>query len=144
MTANAHLISACCAMVILTFVVALKLLYVRVCELRDRRLHPQAVSTSAQMTQLQNIQASDNYRNLFEAPVLFYTLACVSLSVDFTPNWMVFGCWSFVLIRCIHSFIHCTYNNVLQRFIAFSTSYVILVSLWGAFTISWVMYDLPK
>ena len=57
-------------MVLLTFFVGLRLFAVRVREMREQRIHPQTASTSLQMaSQLQNVQAADNFKNLFEVPV---------------------------------------------------------------------------
>jgi hypothetical protein len=50
------------------------------------------------------VQASDNFRNLFEVPVLFY----------------------------VHSFIHLTYNRVMHRFAVYVLSTVVLLVLWAA------------
>ena len=87
MTANAiQLIAASLGMVILTFLVGARLLYTRVQEMRQKRIHPQAAATSVQMSaRLENVQAADNFRNLFEVPVLFYALVAVALATNHTP-----------------------------------------------------------
>ena len=65
------LVAAAFALVLLTFGVALRMLFVRTQEMREKRVHPQAAATSLAMAaKLQNVQAADNFRNLFEAPVL--------------------------------------------------------------------------
>jgi len=43
------LVLSACALVVLTLVVGLRLLYVRSREMREKRVHPQAASTSLQM-----------------------------------------------------------------------------------------------
>ena len=44
----------------------------RVAEMRRERIHPQAVALSAQMAERPgDTRAADNFRNLFELPVLF-------------------------------------------------------------------------
>ena len=69
MTTTVQLAVACFALVLLTFAVGVRLLYVRTMEMRAKRIHPQAASTSIQMAaKLQNVQAADNFRNLFETP----------------------------------------------------------------------------
>jgi len=124
------------ALVILTLVVGLRLLYVRSREMRAKRVHPQAAATSLQMAaKLQDVQAADNFRNLFETPVLFYALVAVSIGSRFTPDWLVVGAWVYVALRFAHSFIHCTYNRVMQRFAAFGAGFLLLVGLWAAFVI---------
>ena len=62
------------AMVVLTMGVAGLMLKRRVAGLKAGRIHPQKVALSAQIAELlTDTRASDNFRNLFETPVLFYT-----------------------------------------------------------------------
>jgi hypothetical protein len=59
---------------------------------------------------------SDNLKNLFEIPVLFYALALylfVSKQVD-APY--LDAAWVFVAFRALHSAVHCTFNLVILRF----------------------------
>lgn len=134
MTANAtQLVAAALALVILTSVVGARLLFTRVQEMRNKRIHPQAAATSVQMAaRLENVQAADNFRNLFEVPVLFYALVAVALAAHHTPTWLVFGAWLYVLLRVVHSVIHCTYNKVMHRLSAFLAGFALLVALWVA------------
>jgi len=82
---------------------------------------------------MQRVQASDNFRNLFEVPVLFYALCAVLASAQHVSSFFVIGAWVYVALRCIHSFIHLTYNRVMHRFAVYVLSTVILFILWGAF-----------
>jgi hypothetical protein len=108
-------------------------------EMRAKRIHPQAASTSIQMAaKLQNVQAADNFRNLFETPVLFYSLAAVAIASDYAPAWLAAGAWLYVVLRAAHSFIHCTYNRVMHRFAAFGSGFLLLVGLWVAFIVGLV------
>lgn len=138
MPANtSQLIGAMLALVVLTLIVAARLLFTRVQESRQKRIHPQAIATSVKMAaRLENVQAADNFRNLFEVPVLFYALVATALATQQTPGWLVVGAWAFVALRVVHSFIHCTYNKVMHRLAAFLTSFVLLVALWVAFFLS--------
>jgi hypothetical protein len=105
--------------------------------MRAKRLHPQKIATSAQLAgRLDDIQASDNFRNLFEVPVLFYALVAIAIGTDHTPDWLAVGAWLFVALRVIHSLIHCTYNNVMHRLAAFLASFGLLVALWIAFVVT--------
>lgn len=129
-----HLVAACGAMVLLVSIVGLRLLAVRAGEMRAKRIHPQAASTSLQLAaRLERVQAADNFKNLFEVPVLFYTLVAVALALGQVPGWLVVGSWCFVLLRYVHSAIHCSYNRVLHRFLAFGLGLVLLAGLWAAF-----------
>jgi hypothetical protein len=138
MPANtSQLIGALLALVILTFIVGARLLFTRVQEMRQKRIHPQAASTSIKMAaRLENVQAADNFRNLFEVPVLFYALGAVALATHQTPSWLVVGAWTFVALRVVHSFIHCTYNMVMHRLAVFLASFGLLVALWVLFFLS--------
>ena len=72
-----ELIAACLAMVLLGFAVGGAMLFTRVREMRSKRIHPQAVANSVTMAaRLDNVQIADNFRNLFETPVLFLALGC--------------------------------------------------------------------
>ena len=137
MPASFPLITAAFALVLLTFAVGLRLLYVRSQEMREKRVHPQSAATSLAMAaKLQNVQAADNYKNLFEVPILFYALVATAVAIDYTPIWLVAGAWVFVAVRVAHSLIHCTYNKVIHRFAAFGASFLVVVLLWAIFVCS--------
>jgi len=75
------IVAACGAMVLLVVLVAGKLLADRSREMRTRRIHPQQVANSRTAAQhYESVQAADNYRNLFEMPVLFYAWAAIVLA----------------------------------------------------------------
>lgn len=130
-TNTLHLIVAAAALVILTFLVGVALLASRVREMRAKRVHPQAVSTATKMAaRLENVQAADNFRNLFETPVLFYALVGVAVGLGHIPSWLVLSAWTYVGLRIVHSVIHCTYNNVMHRLAAFMLAFILLVVTW--------------
>ena len=134
MTNSTSLVATCLAMVLLVVLVGFRLLYCRVSELRGKRIHPQATAQSAQMAALtEDSRAADNFRNLFEIPVLFYALEAVAIGVGHTPDWLVIGAWAFVALRYLHSFIQCTYNRVFHRLPAFMAGFAVLVALWVVF-----------
>jgi hypothetical protein len=136
MTPVVQLTLASLALVLLTFAVALRLFYVRITEMRERRVHPQAASTSLEMAaKLQRVQAADNFKNLFETPVLFYALVGISIAASYTPTWLVIGSWAYVALRACHSYIHCTYNRVVHRFAVFAAGFFLLVVLWAGFVL---------
>jgi len=131
------LAASAAALVLLTSGVGARLLYCRVREMRAKRIHPQAAATSIQLAaRLEDVRASDNFRNLFEVPVLFYALVAIALAVNHVPGWLVAGAWAFVALRAVHSAIHCTYNRVMHRLAAFMCSFVLVVALWGALMVS--------
>ncbi len=121
-------------MVGLTALVWLKLYADRLGEMRVKRIDPQALSTArAAAGKLERTQAADNFRNLFEVPVLFYLL-CVALALNggSTPG-LVAAAWGYFGLRALHSLIHVTYNRVTHRFLAYAASTLLLFGMWVAF-----------
>lgn len=119
------------AMVALTLAVWLRMYATRIAEMKRERIHPQAVATSAQAAaRLQDTRAADNFRNLFELPVLFY-LALVVAATTGQATPLVLGlAWLFVLLRVLHSAIQCTANRVMRRFQAYLAGGIALWALW--------------
>jgi hypothetical protein len=134
MTTTEHLLLACAAQALLTLLVGLRMLAVRVAEMKAHRIHPQAVALSAERTtRFRDTRASDNYNHLFELPVLFYTLCAVALGSGLVPGWLPWVAWGFVISRVIHSLIQCTYNKVMHRFLVFFLGYMLLIGAWLGF-----------
>jgi hypothetical protein len=124
----------CGAMVALTAVVWVKLYVDRLGEMRRRGVAPQEVASArAAATRLERTQAADNFRNLFEVPVLFYLL-CVALVLTggSTPGFVT-AAWVYVALRALHSLIHVTYNRVVHRFLVYIASTLLLFGMWAAF-----------
>ena len=129
---NPSIILPVIALVLLTAVVWVRLYVERIRELKQRRIDPQSLATSASAGQtMQRVQASDNFKNLFEVPVLFYALCAVLVSAQHVSSFFVIGAWVYVALRYLHSFIHLTYNRVIHRFAVYVLSTVILFVLWG-------------
>ena len=123
------------AMVFLTFAVWTMLFIRRIPKLKSDPVPLDAMRIRATRPILseQEMAANDNLMNLFELPVLFYAL-CLALAV--TGWWSAFfmaGCWGYVVLRAAHSVIHCTFNNVLMRFVAYLLSTLVLFALWVGF-----------
>lgn len=124
----------CVAMVALTAFMWLRMYIERIGEMVERRIPAQSLSRSAQAAgKLQRTTAADNFRNLFEMPVLFYALCiCLAMTGRASPLFLA-GAWSYVALRVLHSFIHTTYNKVMHRFSVYVLSSVLLFLLWGGF-----------
>lgn len=139
MNAFTQIVLACFAMVVLVAVVAARLFLVRMGEFKAKRIRPQEAATSIQIGQkLQSVQASDNFKNLFEIPVLFHLICVVLLATNQSSLLFAAGAWAFVLFRFGHSFIQCTYNNVMDRFGCSAMSGLILLAMWVALVIQLV------
>jgi len=59
---------------------------------------------------------SDNLKNLFEIPVLFYALALYLFVNSQVDAIYVGAAWVFLAFRALHSIVHCTFNLVMLRF----------------------------
>jgi hypothetical protein len=136
MAAHQVLIFAAIAQVALTFFVAFLLFARRVAEMKQRRIHPQKMATSVQSAQvMQDIRASDNFKHLFEVPVLFYFLCACLLSTHTSNIYLSLLAWVFVGLRYVHSYIQCTHNTVMWRFYAFAASSLTLLLMWVIFAV---------
>ncbi len=124
----------CVALVAITAIVWIKLFIDRLREMRARNIEPQLLATRREAgDRLAHTGAADNLANLFELPVLFYVL-CIALAASNLINaGFVYAAWAYVALRAVHSFIHCTYNQVTHRFAAYALSSVILFVMWAAF-----------
>ncbi|GAB3355232.1 MAPEG family protein [Lysobacter tyrosinilyticus] len=120
------------AMALLTFAVWWRMYFLRIGEMKRERIHPQAVATSAQLAaKLTDSRAADNFRNLFELPVLFYLALIVAQQAELVSAPVLVLAWIFVALRVAHSWIQCTYNKVMHRFYAYLTGGMVLWMLWG-------------
>ncbi len=129
--APASLFLPALAMVALTVAVTVRMFLERVRQIRAERIPFREIPSGSQMaTRFADTRAADNYRNLFEAPVLFY-LALVVAALTWQWSPLVIGlAWAYVVFRVLHSWIHCTYNRVKHRFYAFAASTFVLCALW--------------
>ena len=120
----------------LTGFVALRMLTTRIREMRTNRIHPNQVALSSQASQkFQDTRASDNFRNLFEVPVLFYAL-CGFLAITKLTTLLLLACaWGYVFLRACHTWIHLTNNKVIRRFQVFIASTIVLYVMWGLFAV---------
>lgn len=76
------------------------------------------------------MKAANNYKNLFEMPVLFFAacaFAMITKSVDVTLLALAF---LFVAARIVHSTIHLGTNPVMPRAYAFFFSVLIVLAMW--------------
>jgi hypothetical protein len=59
---------------------------------------------------------SDNLKNLFEVPVLFYFISVYLFITAQVDSIYIMAAWLFVILRIAHSLVHCTINIVMLRF----------------------------
>jgi hypothetical protein len=117
-------------MMLLTFVVWIVMFLRRVQHIRAQRIKPSRLKTPEQLQALMSDKAnaaSNNLKNLFELPVIFYVLVLylyVTNSVDLA---FLIAAWTFFVFRCLHSLVHCTVNDVMARFRLYALS---SIALW--------------
>lgn len=70
---------------------------------------------------------SDNLKNLFELPTLFYGLALYLFVTNSVDSTYLIGAWIFAAFRVLHSAVHCTVNIVILRFWLYCIS---ALALW--------------
>ena len=130
------------ALVLLTAIVAVWMFRRRVAEVRARGIRVQTLATTAQMGTLEDTGASDNFRNLFETPLLFFAAALTIYAAALTSLPYVLLAWLYVALRVVHSAIQCTYNKVRHRMRAFIASIFVLWIIWAL--IAWDLVVLGK
>jgi hypothetical protein len=125
------------ALAALTFVVWLRMYFQRIGEMKAMRIHPQSIATSsAAAGKLQETSAADNFRNLFEVPVLFYAI-CLTLAItDRVTRTQFVLAWTFVALRIAHSVIHTTYNKVKHRFLVHVLGGTCVFVMWAVFAVA--------
>lgn len=70
---------------------------------------------------------SDNLKNLFEIPTLFYAVILYLYATGQVDLEYCVAAWVFAIFRILHSAVHCTVNIVLLRFWLYVIS---TFSLW--------------
>ena len=126
------------ATVFLTFLVWTYMYVRRISFITKNAISPKDLAVPGALAQLSPpavSNPSDNLKNLFEIPVVFYLLALylfVTSQVDVT---YLAAAWVFVALRSLHSAVHCTINIVMLRFYLylFSTLTVWFIGARAAF-----------
>ena len=81
---------------------------------------------------------SDNLKNLFEIPVLFYALALYLFARGQVDAVYVSTAWIFVVFRALHSAVHCTFNMVMLRFYLYLIATLAVWFMLGRATLRYV------
>jgi len=122
------------AQVALTAVVWARMYVDRISEMARRGIEPQTLANSQLAAgALQDVAAADNFRNLFEVPVLFFTVCCALAITDRVNAAQLILAWTYVALRAAHSAIHVTYNRVMHRFAVYVASTVCVFAMWALF-----------
>jgi len=74
--------------------------------------------------------ASDNFKNQFELPVLFYALVLFFVVTGGVTQPVLITAWVFIIARVLHALVHLTKNVVFPyRFIAFFISALAILTM---------------
>ena len=65
---------------------------------------------------------SDNLKNLFELPTVFYAVVLYIYATSQVDAAYVGAAWGFFLFRALHSAVHCTFNFIPIRFVLYVIS----------------------
>ena len=119
-------------LVLLTCLGWVYLYILRLSEISRKSIAPQELQDRARSQELltESANPSNNLKNLFEMPVLFYVAVLLSMVLLIQDTLLVQLAWGYVLLRFVHSAVHCTYNRVMHRFIAYATSCLFLLFMW--------------
>ena len=112
------------AMIFLTFVVWVYMYVRRIRFLRSLAIAPNDLTPGrlAELSPPAVSNPSDNLKNLFEIPVIFYALALVLFVTGQVDAVYVGAAWVFVVFRALHSAVHCTINVIMVRFNLYAVS----------------------
>jgi hypothetical protein len=120
------------AMAALVFVVWWRMFFERIGQIRRSRIRLHEIALSAQISQrLSDTRAADNFRNLFELPVLFYAALLIAYVTGMGGSALLALAWVFVALRVGHSAIQCSYNRVKHRFYVYVAGGLVLWVLWA-------------
>jgi hypothetical protein len=103
----------------LTFIVWVYMYVRRIRFITSNDLAPGDLSAPGALAQLSPPAVnnpSDNFKNLFEIPVLFYALAGYLFATSQVDAAYLVAAWIFVAFRVLHSAVHCTVNVIMLRF----------------------------
>jgi hypothetical protein len=117
------------AMILLTFIVWVYMYIRRIRFITKRKLTSKELDPIAftEISPPSISNPSDNLKNLFEIPILFYALVMYLFLTKQVDIVYVIAAWGFVLFRVMHSAVHCTFNRVMLRFHLYLYS---TIALW--------------
>ena len=121
------------ATIFLTFLVWVYMYIRRISFIRGEQLTPAQMAIPGELARLSPAEISnpsDNLKNLFEIPVLFYALALYLFASGQVDGVHVACGWIFAAFRALHSAVHCSVNVVMLRF------YLYLVSTLAVWTMA--------
>jgi hypothetical protein len=78
---------------------------------------------------------ANNFRNLFEMPVLYFAIVPLLMITHQATHVQVALAWAFVLLRVLHSFIHIVVRKVQLRAPVYWLGSAALMAMWIGFAV---------
>lgn len=116
-------------MMLLTLIVWFYMYAKRIPLIQKSKIDPNTL-TAAELARISPPSVSnpsDNLKNLFELPTLFYGLVLYLFVVNKVDGTYLIAAWTFAGLRVLHSAVHCTVNIVVLRFWLYCIS---ALALW--------------
>ena len=129
MTQNA-IFSPFFATVFLTLLVWVYLSIHRISFITSKKLGQKDLAVPGALAQISPPSVSnpsDNLKNLFEIPIIFYALVLYLFITNQVDAVYVNAAWVFVVFRTLHSGVHCTFNLIILRFYLYLFS---MLAVW--------------
>jgi hypothetical protein len=107
-----------CATMLLTLVVWVYMYGRRLPFIFSSGLDPKQMTPLelARLSPPQVSNPSDNLKNLFELPTVFYVVVLYIYVTNQVDTAYLWAAWGFFLFRALHSAVHCTFNFIPLRF----------------------------
>ena len=128
-------------MILLTLLVWIYMYVVRIGFITRNKITPAQLAVPGALAELSPPEVSnpsDNLKNLFEIPVIFYVLALFLFVTNQVDAANLTAAWLFVGFRAFHSAVHCTINIVMLRFYLYLAS-TLVVWFLGARLALWYL-----
>jgi hypothetical protein len=119
------------AMVLLTFAVALWMMYTRVKAVSSGKMKFSYFKTYDGNATEMVLKTTRHFTNLFEVPVLFYATLLTIMVLDISSSAILLLAWLFVITRILHAIIHIFVANIYPRMGVYMLSWLTVLGLWA-------------
>ncbi len=128
------------AMILLTMIVWIYMYVRRIAFIQNNNLGPDELAPLefARISPPHVANPSDNLKNLFEIPVLFYAVSLYLFITEQVDLIYLTSAWAFFGLRVLHSAVHCTINIVIVRFWIYFTATLIFWFMVGRAAVAYL------
>lgn len=133
------LLAPAVVLLLITFLVWLLMFIRRASETRAKKLDPQQLATPEQLSAAfsdRTMAAGNCFKNLTEMPMVFYVV-CIFITLAGQVDALYLNlAWGFVALRAVQACVHCTYNRVMHRFIAYLAGAILVWAMVFRFALA--------